>query len=157
MIFVTVGTHPGQFNRLVKRIDEIAPQIKEKIIVQRGFTKYVPKNVESFEFAPDLSPYFNKARIVISHSATSLIEFIMSHNKPIITVPRQKKYGEHINDHQVEFADFLAKKAGVLCIKDITRLDAKLLASYKNKVYFDAVPLKRFRNRLKDFLRSQEI
>lgn len=43
MIFVTIGTHPGQFDRLIKKIDEIAPQIDEEIIIQTGFTNYVPK------------------------------------------------------------------------------------------------------------------
>ena len=28
MIFVTIGTHPDQFDRLVRRIDAIAPKIK---------------------------------------------------------------------------------------------------------------------------------
>ena len=40
MIFVTVGTHPDQFDRLIRKIDTIAPKIKEKIVIQRGFTKY---------------------------------------------------------------------------------------------------------------------
>src|SRR3989344_2947516 len=97
MIFVTVGTHTDQFDRLIKRIDEIAPKIKEKIIIQRGFTKYVPKNVEFFEFTDDMDHYYKNARIVIAQSATSLIEFILNYGKPVITVPRESKYNEHIN------------------------------------------------------------
>ncbi len=130
MIFVSVGTHPGQFDRLVKRIDEIAPKIKEKIIIQRGFTKYIPKNAESFTFTSNLEPYFKKARLVISHSATSTLEFVLFNKKPLITVPRQKKFGEHINDHQVEFAEFLETKTGVKAIIDINDLNAELLANY---------------------------
>ncbi len=133
MIFVTVGTHPGQFTRLIKRIDEIAPSIQEKIIVQRGFTKYMPKNVQYFEFAPDLNPYFKKARLVISQSATSLLEFMLSHRKPVITVPRQKMYGEHINDHQVEFAEYISKKTGILAVMNIKMLTIKILKKY-NKI-----------------------
>ena len=133
MIFVTIGTHPGQFDRLIRRIDEIAPQIKEKIIVQRGFTKYIPKNVESFTFVPSLEPYYKKARLVISHSATSLLEFVLFNKKPLITVPRQKRFDEHLNDHQVEFALFLQERTGIKAILNINDITPKLLNSY-NKV-----------------------
>ena len=132
MIFVTIGTHPDQFDRLVRRIDEIDHKIKEKIIIQRGFTKYIPKNVESFTFADNLEPYLNEARLVISHSATSLLEFVLKNKKPIITVPRQKKFKEHINDHQVEFALFLKERYGVEAILDVTKITPELLKKYKH-------------------------
>lgn len=130
MIFVTIGTHPGQFTRLIKKIDSIAPKIKEKIIIQRGFTKYKPKNAESFEFADSLDPYFKKARLVVCHSATSVMEFTLNNKKPLITVPRQKKFGEHINDHQVEFAEALNQKTGILAIYDINDLTPELLTNH---------------------------
>lgn len=130
MIFVTVGTHPDQFDRLIKHIDSISPKIKEKIIIQRGFTKYVPKNTESFTFANSLEPYFKEARIVISHSATSLLEFVLFNKKPLITVPRQKIYKEHINNHQVEFALFLEGKTGIKAILDINELTPELIKKY---------------------------
>lgn len=132
MIFVTIGTHPGQFDRLIRHIDAIAPKVKEKIIIQTGFTKYKPKNVEYFDFAPNLKPYFKDARIVISHSATSLLEFVLEHKKPIITVPRQKRYDEHMNDHQVEFAEALTKQTGIRMILDIKEITPELLSLYSS-------------------------
>jgi beta-1,4-N-acetylglucosaminyltransferase len=131
MIFVAVGTHPDQFDRLIRKIDEIAPKIKEKIIIQRGFTKYVPKNVESFDFKPDIDEYYKNARLVIVQSATSLLEFSLKYKKPVITVPRQAKYKEHINDHQVEFAVYFAEKTGILAVLDMNQLTPELLKSYK--------------------------
>lgn len=133
MIFVTIGTHTDQFDRLVKRIDEIAPKIKEEIIVQRGFTKYTPKNVKYFDFTDNINDYYKKARIVIVQSATSLIEFILKYGKPVITVPREAKYKEHINDHQVEFAEYFAKKANVLMIRNMKDLTPELLKKYNKK------------------------
>ena len=130
MIFVTIGTHTDQFDRLIRRIDEIAPKIKEEIIIQRGFTRYIPKNVKSFDFTDEMGKYYKKARIVIAQSATSLIEFILKYGKPIITVPREAKYKEHINDHQVEFAEYFAKKANVLMIRDMKLITPELLIKY---------------------------
>ena len=43
MIFVTVGTHEQSFNRLVKYMDEYKKNnIDEDIIIQTGFSTYIP-------------------------------------------------------------------------------------------------------------------
>ncbi len=137
MIFITIGTHPESFERLIRHIDKISPKIKEKIIIQRGFTKYIPKNVESFDFAESLDEYYKKSRVVIAQSATSLIEFCLKYDKPVITVPREKKYSEHINDHQVEFAEYFSKKTGILMIRDMNKLTPELLINYRTKAKAD--------------------
>ena len=45
MIFVTVGTHEQQFNRLVKKIDNLKKDgtFKDDVIIQIGFSTYEPK------------------------------------------------------------------------------------------------------------------
>ena len=45
MIFVTVGTHEQQFNRLIKYVDELKGSgvITEEVIMQTGFSTYEPK------------------------------------------------------------------------------------------------------------------
>ena len=144
MIFVTVGTHPEQFYRLIKNIDIIAPNIKEKIIIQRGFTSYIPKNCKSFEFSPSLEEYYKKAHLVIAQSATSLIEFILKYKKPVITVPRQKRFKEHLNDHQIEFALFMQEKTGIKAILNIDDLTPALLKNYKKHAILKEDSLKKF-------------
>ncbi len=134
MIFVTVGTHNQEFTRLVKRLDEIAPKINEKIIIQRGYTAYIPKNCESFEWAPSLDKYYKKARLVISHGGSSVWEFVYKYKRPIIIIPRQYKFKEHINNHQVEFAESFEQKTGTKAIYDMKDLTPELLKKY-NKVY----------------------
>ncbi len=152
MIFVTVGTHPEQFDRLIRQIDKIAPSIKEEIIIQRGFTKYIPKNVESFEFTDKMDEYYSKARIVIAQSATSLIEFALKYNKPIITVPREKKYGEHLNDHQVEFGEYFSKKTGILMIRDMKELTPEILIKYNKRANLDLRGLKKIKNEIRKII-----
>jgi len=148
MIFVTIGTHPDQFDRLIRRIDEIAPLIKEEIIVQKGFTKYIPKNVKYFEFTDKMDEYYKNARLVIAQSATSLIEFILRYGKPVITVPREAKYKEHINDHQVEFAEYFSKKSGVLIIRDMEKITPELLKTYNKKTKLDLTGLHNIQKRI---------
>ena len=45
MIFVTVGTHEQQFNRLLKKVDELVENgfINEEVIIQSGFSTYIIK------------------------------------------------------------------------------------------------------------------
>ena len=43
MIFVTVGTHEQQFNRLVEYMDRWASTHEEEVIIQTGFSTYKPK------------------------------------------------------------------------------------------------------------------
>ena len=143
MIFVTVGTHPGGFDRLIRHMDKIAGLLKEKVIIQRGFNKYTPQNAEYFDFADNLEPYFSKARIVISHSATSLVEFVLTQKKPIIAVPRRADFGEHINDHQVEFARYLEHKLGIKAVMNIHEITSALLIGYNTLPRVDRSGMKR--------------
>ena len=54
MIFVTVGTHEQQFNRLVKKIDELKREnvIQEEVFIQIGFSDYEPKYCEWKKLIP---------------------------------------------------------------------------------------------------------
>ena len=54
MIFVTVGTHEQQFNRLIEKVDALAGAgvISEPVIMQTGFSDYVPKHCEWKKLIP---------------------------------------------------------------------------------------------------------
>ena len=45
MIFVTVGTHEQQFDRLVRCVDRLKAEgkITEEVMIQTGFSSYEPK------------------------------------------------------------------------------------------------------------------
>ena len=49
-IFVCVGTHTQQFDRLLKKIDEIAKDSKDSFFGQIGNSNYKPKNFECKKF-----------------------------------------------------------------------------------------------------------
>jgi UDP-N-acetylglucosamine transferase subunit ALG13 len=155
MIFITIGTHDQEFTRLIKKIDELAPNLKEKIVIQKGYTRYLPKNCESFEFASTLEPYFKKARLIIAHAGIgNTLEAIRKFKKPLILVPRQHKYREHINDHQVGMARHFEEKWGVKVIYDIKELNLDLLKNYKKKVKMHDEDLNNFREVMKKIILS---
>ena len=75
-----------------------------------------------------------------------MLEFVLNHKKPIITVPRKAQYGEHINDHQVEFAEALQQKTGIKAIFNIDEITPELLATYKKTPHIKKEPLKKLQS-----------
>lgn len=148
MIFVTVGTHEQQFNRLIKEIDLLKKNgsITDEIFIQTGFSTYEPKyckwkNLLSYS---EMEDYMLKADIVVTHGGPASFMDAMSKGKTTIVVPRQKKYGEHINDHQIEFCKKIVEKGYELTmIKDVSDLK-----NYLNESNIQQVKLnhKRFVN-----------
>lgn len=127
MIFVTVGTHEQQFNRLVQYIDELAEKniFAEEYIQQIGYSDYKPafcKYDNFYDFHKMLSLYAT-ARIIITHGGPSSIIQAIGHNKIPIVVPRMHQYGEHVDDHQVSFASFLYERNRIILVKNIDELE----------------------------------
>ena len=52
MIFVTVGTHEQQFNRLVQYMDKWASEHEEKVVIQSGYCTYEPQYAEYSKMYP---------------------------------------------------------------------------------------------------------
>jgi len=112
MIFVTVGNHYQGFDRLLRKIDEIAPKIPHEIIVQKGYTKYIPQNTRYFNFVPlqEATQYIRTSQLVISHAGIGTIILCKEYGTPLIIFPRRKKYGEHGTDHQMEIAQAIEER-----------------------------------------------
>ncbi|MFB8577343.1 PssE/Cps14G family polysaccharide biosynthesis glycosyltransferase [Enterococcus hirae] len=138
MIFVTVGTHEQQFDRLIKEIDRLKESrlISEEIFMQTGFCNYIPKacDFEQFLSYEQMEEYIDRARLVITHGGPSTFMNVLKKGKKPIVVPRQKRFSEHVNDHQLEFAEAVKKKGyDIYVLKEINEL-LNLLNNSKNDV-----------------------
>ena len=127
MIFVTVGTHEQPFNRLVKAVDELKRDgvITEDVIIQTGFSTYEPQYCQWSKLIPYQQMVKNvaDARIVITHGGPASFIMPLQIGKTPIVVPRQYQFGEHVNDHQVEFARNVSERMGtIIPVEDINKL-----------------------------------
>jgi UDP-N-acetylglucosamine transferase subunit ALG13 len=106
MIFVTIGTQLP-FDRLIRIIDELAPQLNEEVVAQVYQCGFMPKNIRTIDFlAPDeFNTLFDKARLIISHAGMGTILSALQKDKPIIVFPRIAALGEHRNEHQLATAN----------------------------------------------------
>lgn len=106
-IFITLGSQKFQFNRLLKAVDELCERkiIKaQNVFAQVGYSDYIPKNYkyENFLDRDKLGMEMGKADIVITHGGTGAIIGAVKLGKKVIAVPRLAKYGEHVDDHQLQ-------------------------------------------------------
>lgn len=129
MIFVTVGMHSAGFDRLVRAMDKLASQIDEPVVMQIGSTPYQPQHAKSFRFASyeEMQDFNRQSRLVVCQAATSILT-ALEQGTPVIAVPRQKRYGEHIDDHQVEFAQALSELIGIKVVLNVDELQPDLIS-----------------------------
>ena len=128
MIFVTVGVSGYGFERLIKEMDEVAGRIDEEVIIQIGETAYESKNVKYFKFASreKMDQLYEDARVVVCHAGVGSILTALEHGKPVVAVPRRKKYGEHIDDHQLDIAEEMEKEGQIKVVCDVGELEGAL-------------------------------
>jgi UDP-N-acetylglucosamine transferase subunit ALG13 len=129
-IFVSVGTHPQQFNRLLQELDKLAEQGKvvAEIFAQTGNSNYIPKNFKSGKFVGEVE-YNSKmgtADVIVSHGGAGTIINALRLGKNLVVVPRLKKFGEHTNDHQLDLAKALEKQGKCLAVYNISKLGSTL-------------------------------
>lgn len=134
MIFVTVGTHEQQFNRLVQKIDELKRDgvIQEEVLIQTGYSTYEPKYCEWQQWVPysKMIECVDKARVIITHGGPSSFIMPLQVGKTPIVVPRKADFDEHVNDHQVKFCRAVAERYGsIIVVEDVYKL-ADVLESY---------------------------
>lgn len=125
MVFVTVGTHEQQFDRLVRAVDEYAAASGEEVFVQTGYSTYEPRHCEWSRLAPfeEMRERMERADVVVTHGGPSSFIEAMAVGKVPVVVPRREEFGEHVNDHQADFVRFVAERqGGIVPVYDVAEL-----------------------------------
>ena len=109
MILVTLGTQDKSFKRLLDLIQNEIDKgnIKDKVVVQAGCTRYESKDMEIFDLIDreNFDKLINECDILITHGGVGSILTGLRNNKKVIVCPRLSKYNEHVNDHQLEIVE----------------------------------------------------
>ena len=138
MIFITLGSQKFQFNRLLKAVDELVAtgKINDEVFAQIGYSDYKPINYkyERFLDKEKFSLVMDNAKIVITHGGTGAIIGAVKKGKKVIAVPRLAKYGEHVDDHQLQLVGQF-KELNLICeCQDCTALE-EAINIVKNTTY----------------------
>ena len=141
MIFVTLGSQKFQFNRLLKEIDRLVKEekITEEIFAQIGYSDYKPKNYNYKEFLDrdEFNDIMNKCDKVITHGGTGAIINAIKNGKKVIAIPRLAKFGEHVDDHQLQIIKEFNKMRLIVGINKIEQLSEAIenVSNIKFKTY----------------------
>ena len=140
MIFLTVGTYPLSFDRLICAIDNLIRDglISEKVFAQIGDCgKYEPRHMEYVKIMDkdSFDKIFYEASGIISHAGIGVITMALECEKAILVMPRMRKYKEIVNDHQIETAEKFEQLGHILAAYDEKDLSVKIkqLASFMPK------------------------
>jgi len=112
LIFVTFGTHQQPFARAVDLVAELGTE--DEILIQYGATPARPDlaRVEWVDYLDldALTANMRSAEVVVSHAGVgSTVTAIRAGKKPVL-VPRLARFGEHVDDHQVQLAERFAER-----------------------------------------------
>jgi len=138
MIFISVGSQKFQFNRLLKKIDELIDKkiIRDEVYAQIGVSDYKPKNYDYVDFMTqdEFSKKINECDLLITHAGTGVIVNAVKRGKKVIATPRLEKYGEHVDDHQIQLIQQFDELNFIEPLYDLNDIE-KSLKEVKNKKY----------------------
>jgi UDP-N-acetylglucosamine transferase subunit ALG13 len=137
MILVTLGTQDKSFKRLLEAIDRQVElgNIKDKIVVQAGCTKYESKTMEIFDLIPmeKFDDLIKSCDLLITHGGVGSIITGLKNNKKVIAAARLEKYKEHTNDHQLQIIENFSNDGYILGLDNFDELDKVLEKAKKFK------------------------
>ena len=131
MIFVTVGSQKFQFNRLLKKIDELITEgvITEEVFAQTGASDYIPQNYsyENFLDRTEFASKISECDKVITHGGTGVIIGAVKKGKKVLAVPRYAKFGEHVDDHQLQLLHQFDELGIIIACYELDELKEKYI------------------------------
>ena len=114
-------------NSLDIKLDELFDKgiLKGEIFAQIGTSKYKPKNYKYKDFISqeEFLEYVNKSDVVVSHGASGSIMKALNAGKKVIAVTRLAKYGEHIDNHQIQNNEAFGENKYVIPVYEMEDLE----------------------------------
>jgi UDP-N-acetylglucosamine transferase subunit ALG13 len=126
MILYTLGTIFFPFDRAVMWLQELLEQkiINEPVLLQHGSTSthnishpFLTK-VTSLS-RDEMREAVKQSSLVISHAGQGSTRMLAETGASFILLPRLKRYGEHIDDHQLLYARVVEKLGIAYCTEFI--------------------------------------
>lgn len=124
MIYVTLGTMFMDFPRLVRAMDTVARDTGEQVVIQLGLSKTFPLHAAYFDFLPhdEVLALQKHARLVVAHAGIGVTVDALNLGRPLLLVPRLHRFGEHMNDHQLDLARAVERRGWGRMVLDMDEL-----------------------------------
>jgi UDP-N-acetylglucosamine transferase subunit ALG13 len=129
-VFVTVGTNEARFDRLVEAAGRLVPE-GERVVLQRGSSGLGAPGTDCHDFMTyqEICDHVRAARVVVTHAGVGSVAVALHHGKRPIVVPRLRRFGEAVDDHQLLFARRLAGLGLAQVVEDPADLPSAIAAA----------------------------
>jgi UDP-N-acetylglucosamine transferase subunit ALG13 len=121
VIFVTVGTTHFPFARLVDAVEGL---VGNEIVLQHGPAP-PPVGItlaSAFMLPAEMLRWFDTADVIVCHAGVgSMLAAVREGHTPVV-VPRMRRLGETVDDHQVQLARALAREGKAINVEDVDDL-----------------------------------
>ena len=126
MIFVSVGTHETPFDRLLHAVSAL--ELDEELVVQHGLSTIRCAGATEFDYLPfdRVLEYVCEARAIVTHAGVGSVMLALANEKRPIVMARRHRFGEAVDDHQVELAARLEAAGLVSVVEDGADLAERL-------------------------------
>ena len=123
LILVLLGTNPYSFCRLARAADDYAEKTGDDVLIQLGYTKYVPLNAKYVRFLGknELIKNIEEADLVITQGGFGSIADCLNTGKRVVAVPRKPELRE-APDRQEELVRELEKLGRLIGVYEIEDL-----------------------------------
>jgi len=143
VIFVIMGMEVHPFDRLARAVDELARTgaMGEEFFVQLGACTYQPHHArfERFLSFGDVCEQIRRASVAVTHAGAGSTLVCIEQGKHPVMVPRRSRHGEHVDEHQVPFADKLGKAGLATVVHEMDELPAAIAAARSRSAPADAL------------------
>lgn len=118
--FVSLGNGNQPFDRLIEIIELNKEKFPHPIIVQHGKTKITSSSFVSYDFLgeEDFFELLQNASCFITHGGVGSILSAIKIGVKAIVLPRERKFNEVVDDHQLEFVRLMKKKSYVVGLEE---------------------------------------
>ena len=142
MILIALGTQDKPFYRLLEAVQKQInnDKIKDRVVVQAGCSSDFKSNdMEIFDLIPmdEFDKLIDECDVLITHGGVGTIITGLKNNKKVIAAARLEKYGEHVNDHQLQIIENFSNSGYILSLDNFDELDKILdkIKKFKPKKY----------------------
>lgn len=92
----------------------------DRVLVQLGYEPTVPRHCDSVKLLTmdEFGRHLETADLIISHGGAGTLLWAVRLGRVPVAMPRRKKYGEHVNDHQVQLVEALARDGLVILARE---------------------------------------
>jgi UDP-N-acetylglucosamine transferase subunit ALG13 len=127
-----MGMEVHPFDRLARAVDDLQASgvVGEDFLIQLGACTYEPRHAryERYVSFGALCDHVRASSVVITHAGAGSTLVCIQQGKHPIMVPRRSRWGEHVDEHQVPFAEKLSEGGLATTVDDLSTLPAAIEA-----------------------------